>query len=68
MDYYRLLDALEELYDEYAGFSKERKWAELRDEINMLREWMLMGMEDECPIEPANWLSAEQMAALSTEN
>jgi hypothetical protein len=66
MDYQRLLDALEELYDEYAGFSKERKWGELRDDINALKEWMLMGMEDDCPIEPENWLNEEQLAELDT--
>ena len=64
MDYDRLLAMLEELYDEYAGFSKERKWAELRDDINQLREWMLIGMEDDCPIEPGDWLTDEQLAEL----
>jgi len=68
MDYQHLLNMLEELYAEYAGFTKERKWAELHDDINQLREWMLIGMEDDCPIDPADWLTDEQLSELDTSN
>jgi hypothetical protein len=64
MDYNKLLDALEELYAEYEGFTKERRWAELREDINALREWMMLGMVEECPIEPDEWLTPEQLAEL----
>lgn len=64
MEYQKILDWLEELYDEMAGFSKERKWFALRDEINQFKEWMLVGMVDECPIEFERWLTEEQLAEL----
>ncbi len=61
----QILYWLEELHAEVSGFTKERKWAELRDETNELKEWMLMGMLDDCPIDYERWLTDEQRATLT---